>query len=320
MKVRRFALLLALVCLLMPTTVLAQSETSFDQVRVVLWPEYDHQAVLVDFYIALSPDTPLPANIVLRLPASAEKPLKIAFQGWDGMLYSLNTTTTQSGDWQQVSFFTPYPELRIEYYDPNILHSGDKRSYEFDWPVDYAVKSLSVVVQQPASASQIAITPNLGGSHKNPDGTVYYAGSFGSLEAGSLFSMQVDYVASSTVSTSTTLLSVSPTQPIQLDSIFNRWASYQILPYLVGNGEGIVLGLGLLVGIALPVVSVLLASGIWQPDLKTWRKRVRLPLSRTRGDEKKVSSQAEIYCYQCGKKAQPGDIYCRSCGAKYKFS
>jgi hypothetical protein len=93
-----------------------------------------------------------------------------------------------------------------------------------------------------------------------------------------------------------------------------------VVPYLLGTGEGIVLGLGLLVGIALPVASVLLVSGIWQPDLDTWRKRIRLPLNKSHDDVKKVSSQAEIYCYQCGKKAQPGDIYCRSCGAKYKFS
>jgi len=319
MKVRRLALLLALVCLLFPVPVQAQSETSFDQVQVVLWPEYDHQAVLVDFYIALSPQTSLPANIILRLPADAEKPLKIAFQGWDGMLYSLNAVTTQSGDWQQVSFFTPYPELRIEYYDPNMLRSGDKRSYQFTWPVDYAVKSFSVRVQQPPNANQMAILPNLGGNHKNADGSIYYTGSFGSLEAGNQFTLQIDYVTSTTASISNTLLSVSPTQPIQLDSIFNRWASYQVVPYLMSNGEGIALGLGLLVGIALPVASVLLASGIWQPDLKSWRKRVRLP-GRAHGDVKKVSSQAEIYCHQCGKKAQPGDIYCRSCGAKYKFS
>lgn len=320
MKAQRLAFLLALICLLFPTPVQAENEISFDQVQVMLWPEYDHQAVLVDFYIALSPQTTLPANVVLRLPANAEKPLKIAFQGWDGMLYSLNAVTTQSGDWQQVSFFTPYPELRVEYYDPDILRSGDKRSYQFAWPVDYAVKSLSVVVQQPPNANQVTISPNLGGTHKNTDGSIYYAGSFGSLEVGSQFSLQINYVTSSTVSTSNTLLSISSTQPIHLDSIFNRWASYQIVPYLLGTGEGIVLGLGLLVGIALPVVSVMLVSGIWQPDLDTWRKRIRLPLNRAHDDEKKVSSQAEIYCHQCGKKAQPGDIYCRSCGAKYKFS
>jgi uncharacterized OB-fold protein len=31
-----------------------------------------------------------------------------------------------------------------------------------------------------------------------------------------------------------------------------------------------------------------------------------------------ASETSAVYCYQCGKRAQPGDVFCRTCGMRLK--
>ena len=69
---RKFMLLFVLVSLLLlPTSVQAQGDVNFSELTIQLWPEYDHPDMLVMYSFTLAADSVLPAEVQVRIPASA---------------------------------------------------------------------------------------------------------------------------------------------------------------------------------------------------------------------------------------------------------
>jgi hypothetical protein len=49
-----------------------------------------------------------------------------------------------------------------------------------------------------------------------------------------------------------------------------------------------------------------------------WKNGTRRPGAKRKrhGQLQQESESEEIYCHQCGKRAQPGDVFCRTCGMR----
>jgi hypothetical protein len=227
----------------------AQSEIIFDSLEVQLWPEFDRPEMLVIFQIKISSDTPLPAQLSLRIPREAGEPFSVAMQDVDGMLYNLDYTTTVEDDWLRIDFLTRSSAVQLEYYDPRLLHHGASRRFDFVWHGDYAVKSMVVHLKQPLPSEGLDATPEgFQAGPTNSEGMAYYTAVLGKLPAGQLLSISINYEKPGT-QPDLNLYPVQSSQPVHQSLAFQTALSEK-LPWALG-----LLGLTLILAAAV---------GFWQ--------------------------------------------------------
>ncbi len=283
----------------------AQATTvHFSSMEIDLWPEYDRPSVLVIYRITLSADTPLPADLVVRLPASVSSPNAVAVRQADGTLMNADNTTQLEGAWLEVSFSTTLPEVQVEYYDSNLVKQQNQRSFEFLWPGDYAVDALSVQVQQPVGASNTVITPGPVTAQTGKDGLTYFTKIVGPVAQNQTFSIKIEYQKADD-SLSAESLQVQPGSPLAAEqSSAASWTNY--LPWGLG-----IIGLILIFG-----------GGYWywQSGRQTASARPRKRSRASKTASIKQDDQGEVYCHACGKRAAAGDQFCRACGTRLRVS
>lgn len=298
---RRFLLAFIFVFSLFSKPVQAQSSISMDQLFLKIWPEYDQPGVLVimDFFIAS--DVSLPAQVTMKIPAAAAEPHSVAVRELDGQLYILDYDIEAEGDWSNITFTTPYPEIWLEYYDPSIIKNAGESTFTFTWPGDHSIKDFQIEVQQPLTATQMSFEKAMGQALIGSDGLNYYSTSLGEVSVGTSFDLQMSYIKPDDTLSFSSAVSVQPSEPIT-EQTKGRLPFVQLLPYLLG-------GLGL----------VLLALGLfWYFQNKNGSSMTRKQPARKRHVQN-VDDEDTIYCHQCGKRASNGDVFCRSCGTKLKI-
>lgn len=286
----------------------AQTPATIDALKVELWPEYDQPSMLVIYRFTLSGDTPLPAQLKIRIPTAAGEPYVLAVGPSLEQVGDTLYNRTVMGEWAEISFAATMPAVQLEYYDPGLEKLGSGRSFVYHWPGDYPVTSMVMEVQQPVGATDMRIMPSLGSGEARADGMVYYTSQLGSLDASQNFSISLEY-EKSTDELSVTRLPVQPSQPLTPETS-GRVQVEKILPWALGT-----LGLVMLGG-----------GGFWY--WQTMRQEDRASTkSRSRGrrrvqqpslPEEEESSPLSVYCHQCGKRAAAGDRFCRSCGTRLR--
>jgi hypothetical protein len=280
-----------------------------DNVYVEIWPEYDKPSVLVIYHITLSAQVSLPAAVNIRIPAAAGKPSAVAWQSTDKALYDLKYETKPAGEWTEIQFSTPAPDVQIEYYDPGLKKTGAQRNFTFRWPGNYTVQNLSMQVQQPVNATNMKFRPDAGSGRPGALGLIYYSLLVGKVSTGKTFDLAVTYdKPDDSLTNSQQFQAAQPNQPLDSGTT-GRVALDQFLPWGAG-------GLGLL----------LIAAGsiwYWKTGRITSNKAAtgRARHARTRSEKPAPAAEKgdeATFCYQCGKKAAPGDAFCRACGTKLR--
>lgn len=306
---KAISLFLVLSILLVPLPGQAQSSPTIESLKVELWPEYDRSSMLVIYRFTLSADTSLPAQLKIRIPAAAGDPFALAVGPSLDQVGDAPYNRTILGEWAEISFVATMPAVQLEYYDPGLTKSNSSRSFEYNWPGDYQVKSLAVEVQQPIGATGMRISPSLGNGVARADGMVYYTSEIGSLNSSQSFSINLEYQKPSD-DLSVGSLPIEPSQPLTPDTS-GRVQVESLLPWALG-----LLGL-LLIG----------GGGFWywqstrrepRSQSKT-RARGRRRVSQPVEEEEEESSEINVYCHQCGKRAAAGDRFCRSCGTRLRL-
>jgi hypothetical protein len=295
--------LILILMMLLPLGVNAQNPITFDSLQAQIWPEYDKPSVLVIYRIVLSATTTYPASVSIRIPAAAGEPNAVAIRQVDGSLYNVDYTRQVNGDWATINFTATAPDIQFEYYDPSLEINGTTRHYQYLWPGDYAVTQFTIQVQQPAGATDMVISPSLGTGVSGNDNLIYYTQDIGSIPAGQNIKINIDY-NKSTDTLSVENLPVEPSAPIPQSTIADLNLSTW-LPWILG-----ILGAGLLIG----GIIWFRQSGRQRPAAKNRRKRAKPGMKGPESTD--GSSDAAIYCSQCGKRASPGDLFCRSCGSQ----
>ena len=284
----------------------AQNSLEIEQLQIDIWPEYDKPSVLVIYKITLPAQTSMPAQVVLRIPKEAVHPTSVAMQDVDNLLYNINYTTTDDGDWVKVSFTTPSQNLQLEYYSP-LTKNGPLRNIVYTWPGDYKVNNLVFRVQQPVNATQMTIMPTQGNAATDQDGITYYTDPVGAVAEGTSITIKINYSKSDDKLTSV-LIPPRPSTPIPTG---------QTTP---GN-----LLQALNIPLVATVVGVVLVGGgaFWlfsqrqtrQVSASHRHRAVTINPGREAVAEK-MSGDEAVYCHQCGKRAAVGDVFCRSCGTR----
>lgn len=285
-------LLFALLTLPVPTN--AQGQLALETVTVQLWPEFDQPAMLVIYDFTLSEGTSLPVDVTLRIPTDATL-IAVAYAPTGNLLNVPYQEPYEEGDWQVVTLTVdtaaPY---HIEYYAP-LTRLNAQRDYVYLWPGEYAVGSFNVNIKVPVDTTEITTDPQM--RKVALEGSAQTSLEWGTteLEAGQQLPIKLTYTRTSDQ------LSVS-NQPLETgavdESTQGRVSLSNYLPYILG-------GLGIL---------LIVGGGIY-----FWQTSQGKPTPRKRHRSRDEDRDSEdIYCHQCGKRAQTGDRFCRTCGTRLR--
>jgi hypothetical protein len=284
--------------------VTAQAAPILETLHIAFWPEYDRPSTLVIYRGQLTADTPLPAGLTFRIPAAYGPPLAVAFSDGTG-LFNLDYTTSFDGDDMLIAFTTPAPNFQFEYYDTSLALTTSTRQYSFAASAPYAIKSLTLELQQPIGASNILTTPALTGLTAGDDTLLYQNGVFENLSDGDPITLNVTYTKT------TDTLSANATGPVstpQLPAPDSPTAtgSDWWLPWVAG-----VLVL-LAVGGAGWYMLKMRSSG--KPAGRARRRQVK-PQAKA---SKPAMPESLIFCHSCGHRATGNDRFCRNCGTELR--
>jgi hypothetical protein len=282
------------VLLIIPVSANAQGQVSLKSLSVQLWPEYDQPSVLVIYDFTLDEGISLPANVTLRIPADANLIAVAYAPSGSNLLNAPFEEPYIEGDWQVVTITVDtVATYHIEYYAP-LVFDGSERMYEYIWPGDHAVDSFNLTVKVPVDTTEISTDPPMTESTSEDGSQVNLNWETSDLAANEQLPIEFVYTK-----TSDRLSMSGPLQPDPVDeNTDGRVSLSNYLPYIMG-------GLGVL----------LIAGGgfyFWQSGRgkADSRKRHR---SRARDD-----AGEEVYCHQCGKRAQASDRFCRTCGTRLR--
>ncbi|MGC1377279.1 MAG: zinc ribbon domain-containing protein [Anaerolineales bacterium] len=301
---RRIVLLLVFVAMLftLPANARAAPDVTLENLTIQLWPDHDELAVLVIYDFNLNADTPLPATMRFQIPSSANLAAVASASG--GTLVDVaHELSAAQGNNQVVTFaITEQTSYHLEYYLPYTLE-GKVRNFVFTWPGDYAVTSFNLALQKPSAATNITTDPVLADIPSDQNGFAYQATSTLKLAAGQTFSLKVRYENDNdTLSAST--LKVQPSSPLT-DNLPGQVSVMTYIPWVLA-------GLALLL-IAGGIGWYWLSSrGSTGSPKRGWRVSAR---DKTATD---ATQDRQVYCHQCGKRAQADDRFCRTCGAELR--
>ena len=287
-------------------SVTAQQAIPFSAVEVDLWPEFDQPEMLVIYHATLSPSVSLPANVILQIPARAGEPNAVAVRQADGALFTVQYQRSVRDQWAEISLTATTPDIQLEYYDPTLTRNDSQRSFTFQWPANIPVDSFVINVQQPVGATQMNITPALGTGVVGSDGLTYYSGNVSSLLGSSLFELTLSYDKQND-DLSMMDVQVQPGSSIDTTIAGQSEPVQTYLPWILG-------GLG---------VAFISGGVLWY--WQSGRKQPSQPKRRDRRkanetvDKPAVEDVGQIYCHQCGKRANESDRFCRICGTRLRL-
>jgi hypothetical protein len=291
------------------TATSAQQEVSLLSLEVDFWPEYDRPEMLVIFRAELDPAVNLPVDLTFRIPAHVGPPHAVAAGQSNDSLFTVTADRQVDGDWAYITFNTTMPIVRLEYYDSELSLDDQNRQFEFTWGGDYAVGELLLQVQQPCDTTDMQISPSLGNGVVGSDGLVYFANTFGSLNAGQEFNLTINYTKTSDCLTISTL-DVATELP---EDTAGRVRLTDVLPYILG-----LLGVLLIVG----GVVWYWQSGRQPVETTARARRGRRTASQSGStdfsEQQPGRTESAVYCHNCGKRANSTDKFCRSCGSRLR--
>ena len=286
---------LAVALLLVPTLAYAQSDVKIKNLSVQIWPEYDRPEVLVMYSLELAEDTPLPAELRIRVPVNAE--LNAVAKLSEGKMLTVPyDPPIREGDWAILTLIVDeLTGYRVEYYAP-IEKNGSTRNFSYFWESDYDVETLFIELQQPPNSTNLTTTPLF--SNTRQDELAYHTLMVGGVPAEKAFALEISYDKDNDN------LTVS-SMPIEVggapESEASTFSLNDSLPTLLA-------GLGVL----------LIAGGLLYFFL-AGRGDGTLKESRKRHAPRTASAGGNIYCHECGGRARSGDKFCRACGVKLRL-
>ena len=289
-----FVFFLLLSLLLFPTLAEAQSGITIKELRIQLWPEYDHPDMLVMHSFSLTEDSILPAEFQFRIPANAD--LTAVAKTIDNSMVNVPYDASEKdGDWIIITMLIDdLASYRVEYYLP-LEKNGASRVFSYSWQSNYHVQEMFLQFQQPPGSSNLNLAPTFPTTTTVADGSIYHDLIPGSVAGGEIFTLSISYEKANDELTVSTL-------PVEVGGVAandsDGFSVSNSLPtILVGSGVLLIVG-GLL---------YFFMAG---------RSSDRPQKSRKRHAPSTAAAGGNIYCHKCGTRARSGDKFCRSCGAR----
>ncbi len=270
---------------------------------VQVWPEYDQPSVLVIASGTLSPETPLPQQITVPIPAGATIHA-VAYPAPAGNLLNLPWTPQTGPEGASVTFSVDQPQFVVEYY-ADVLSPPPSRSFAMDVVTPLAAQQASLTLRQPSRASAMQIEPALAAAGIDDLGNPTFVADLGPLAAGQAIPLRVSYTkADAEPSTTFQPLPAATVAPVETGSD-QSW-----LRIVVGVVLGVLVGAG--------VLYFLWRRQSARPTRQARRRDARkkgTPPERPQTARPADQAAASQFCVQCGQKFAGNDKFCRNCGA-----
>ncbi len=322
MRNRAVLLLMMLVLLVFPATVKAgpvhgasrAQGVKLALLHVSIWPEYEYSAekpgtinvLVINRFSIDSQGTKFPLKVKLQIPATAIQPHVVAVGQTPETVSDSNvefSLSAPSNGWIDVLVTATGPAIQMEYYDYNIVQSGDAREYVYEWPGTYAVGTFRLDMRVPMHATNMHSDPVVPTSGTDPDGFKVGEMTVPGLAAGKVFTLKIDYNRE-TDEPSTSFMHVKPSVPLD-QPVSGQFSLATYAPWLA-------------VGF---VLVLLIVGAVWYWLSAHDGESSRRPRKRHAAvSAAPPDSTGEVYCHECGKRAQAGDRFCRTCGTPLRHS
>ncbi len=264
-----------------------QGNPRLANLQIEIWPEYDRPAALVILRGEIPAEIPLPAALSLRIPAASGGPSAVASSAENGgNLLSMKYRREDAKDFITLKFESPNRFFHVELYEPIDTHTSE-RNFAYLWQGDLAADRLSVVLQEPAGASDFSVVPNLENSASGQDGLRYRSADMGAFETKEELPIKVRYTKTDSRTSAEMLKSKSGASVPASVPAASLDANQELYLGLFGAAGGVALGAAAVV--------------LW------WRKRNDNPGAR---------SDRAGFCPKCGTPSGAGDRFCAKCGAR----
>jgi hypothetical protein len=281
----------------------AQSATHISNMRVDIWPEFDHPSVLVIYHITLATDTSLPVVLDLRIPIQATVNAVAEVDPSSGLIIA-DYSRAVNGEWATLSITARTLDIQVEYYDL-LVKDGTTRYVRYEWLGDYSVDSFSVVFQSPIGADNLNIAPSPISSHRDQYDLLNYVTENIFLGENETFTFIASYEKVDD-DLSIASLPVEPIVPLENTNGQAAWSD--VLPWVLGGA-----------GLVLMVLGLLVLFGFRGDSIKHLLKNKKLKSERHSLKGAKLIKKIDpVYCNECGRRAEAGDRYCRSCGTQLR--
>jgi hypothetical protein len=290
---------LFLALLVSPSSADAQGETRLEAVNIELRSEYEQPSVLVLYGFSVARETPLPAEVTLRLPKDSN--LISVTVNHSGTWYSKDYTLPgEQGNWQTITINTEtYEPHRIEYYQP-LIHNNDKRQFKFQWFGDYYVNEFTVHLLIPADSTDLITTPALEVTTITSDGSLLTGTVVKrDLKMMNSFQFSLEYQRTSTALVKPEIETAPVVPAVPVDENTPGRVSITNLPWIIG-------------GFGLALICFALFS-YWR-STQTGESQPR----KSRPHKREVREAGQAYCQECGTRAYAGDRFCRTCGSRLR--
>jgi hypothetical protein len=335
--VRRVVLAVMVVSLaLWPGLALAQSAPRLATLTIDVWPEFDRPAtVLVIYRGQFAPDTPLPAQVKVRIPASAGEPSAVALpqpggeaapvNQWLDLVTSKQIATARSGDWIEVTFAPTGRLFNLEFYDQLNTVTFDRR-YTLTWPGDLAADLVAINVREPFGAISFQSTPALPPGVVDDEGLVAHQLTLGPLAVGQPLALSLTYHREDKRTSAEALQLVTPAptqQPVSSPAAVSS-SSWLLIAALV-------VGLALIVGGLVWYIRSQRTEAFRPYEPPAFRRTRGRRSVRTSGAARsrpqprpavvplaEANQDSTGFCTQCGKPLRPDDVFCARCGTRVK--
>jgi hypothetical protein len=246
-----------------------------------------------------------PLKVKIQIPATALKPHVVAVGETPETVSDQNvefTTSAPSDGWIDIIVTTNVHAIQVEYYDYNVVKDGAAREYIYQWPGTYAVNTFHFEVRVPLHATNMRSNPDATTSGTDADGFKFGEMTFPNIPAGQPFTVKIDYDRD-TDAPSSTFLDVRSSAPLD-QPVSGQFSLGMYIPWILGG---------------LAVVVIAAAAGWSWLSGRSGAGTSKLRKRRAPGRQKKeAQSDGEIYCHECGKRAQAGDLFCRTCGTRLR--
>jgi len=299
--------LLAIFCLVPG----AGAQSPVDQLatlEIELWPDYDQPQVLVLLTGTLGDSAATPATVTLPIPTAATINAVAHVNAGSGDMENVSDVNSDTPG--ELTFTTPSPTFRIEYYLP-YNSDGDRHDFTFGWRSDMTIDQLLATVQQPAGASDFQLSPAAAQTRIGADGLTYHAFDAQALPAGQEFSVTASYdLAGGELSAD-----VVPTLQPQVQGP---------LPLVSEPAQPADTGLNWALVAIIAGGLIIVAAVVWFLFSSNTTRRKRTPRPRPvrhakpRGSRPSATPSAAQFCHNCGQPIDDEDRFCRNCGTPVK--
>lgn len=310
---RSFLLVLLLVLFMRPAKVEAAQDFKLQLAYISVWPEYEYSAdrpgqlnvLVINRFVFDSQGVQYPAKVKVQIPETAVKPHVVATGATPETVSDQNvefTTSAPNSGWIDVLVTATGPAVQVEYYDYDIIKNNASREYTYHWPGTYQVGTFHLDVRVPLHAANMRSEPDAAMSGTDAEGFKFGEMTLPNLPAGRIFTLKINYDRD-TDEPSSSFLDVQPSAPLE-QPVNGQFSVGTYMPWILG-------------GLALLVIAMA-AAWFW---LSSRASSSKLPKRRMPGKQKKTEKEEDdkqVYCHECGKRAQPGDLFCRTCGARLR--